>query len=158
MNKFKEVTLRINGKLYNFTLVTEDEKQLGAADLCEKYCPYSKMCINIPHPADMNNNHKHFVSFCNNINDYVEGKDKDPNLEYTSYPARGAIEELFKEMGSNMYKNITSGKNDLLIKVSDVIDSLCPDTCDLYDPKHTKCNSKNSYCILHILLKKDGKQ
>ena len=89
---------------------------------------------------------------CDNIRD-PKGRDDITFLDYcgemsdSMIPVEGTIEKV---MNVDILKMLV--EKDPEVKVSKVIDSICPGVCDFYDKSHCNCNSTNRTCILRNLL------
>lgn len=141
-----------------FAPITLDENTksniVGVA--CDKICPYGiKVCECLKDPMNPDDENRNFIDFCSNVGQFfVKDDDKDDtdtleNLTENYMPAEGTLEENLYDI-DNFFEKAIKEKN--LVKIGDVIDSVCPDACIFYNKEHSACTSTNEICMLHNLL------
>lgn len=119
---------------------------------CDTVCPYGgEICTRLPDPRNPSNPEVRFTDFCNSLGDSDEehGVEEDIELKKT-VPLDGEIERVFPDFPDII--KIVNEENPL-VRLGDVIDSVCEGGCEYYCPDHSKCNSSNSLCVLKELLK-----
>jgi hypothetical protein len=119
----------------------------GRKMACDTVCPYGgKLCSKLRDPSCSDDEESSFMDFCANLGDDDDAKNKDLQ---TYIPEAGTIEENLYDF-QNVYEVLI--KNNGYVRVTDVIDSVCSDTCPLYNKEHSKCSPKNNTCLLQDLL------
>lgn len=96
------------------------------------FCTYQNICDDISDPRGVDG--CTFLDYCSGLEDGL-------------VPMDGTIEKVMKvdTLGAMI-------KKDPEVKVSKVIDTVCPGLCDSYKKDHSECNSTNRTCILRSLL------
>lgn len=122
----------------------------GAQIVCTTACPYGvKVCSHLIDPRHPNDKLYSFQDFCCGI-----GRNEDAtteNEDELSYvPASGTLEANLYDV-SDCFQNLIS--ENKFVKVNEVIDAICQDTCPNWNKDHTECNTSNHMCILYDLFK-----
>lgn len=113
---------------------------------CDSICPYGgKVCQRFPDPRNPENSELTFCDFCSDL-----GEDEGKEELNSMVPLEGEIERAFPDF-PDIVKVIE--EEDPLVRVGDVIDSVCADGCDLYRSDHSECTSEYPLCILKGILK-----
>lgn len=151
MNKQKRVKIKTpNGDIYlTFKLHDDYNKDNGFISNVCLSCRYHHICDKIEDPRYPNNPDFRFIDLCGDIGDIIKennGEEDENGISNYLIPVEGTIENNI-----NLFQELI--KENPLIKLSNIIDSICPNWCSDYDPEHSKCNSKNNLCIMHDLFK-----
>lgn len=103
------------------------------------FCPYgsNSSCDNVEDPKGRKG--MTFLDYCNDLSE--EGKFKN------AVPLVGTIEKV---LGADLLQEAI--KKNPVVRVEQVIDTLCPNFCNEYEEGHSNCNSSNKLCILKKLL------
>lgn len=124
-------------------------------------CSYgTSICDNLSCPIDPNDENIRFSDFCTGLGsgEILKSDGTEETMDLSNYyPEEGTIE---KELGDIIDINGCSIKFGRQVKITEVIDCICPGGCDLYNKEHSQCTSSNHICILRDLLKtrSDGKE
>lgn len=133
-------------KFITFRPVTELPE--GKKIACDCVCPYGgKVCSRLKDPSAPDDPESTFMDFCANLGDDLDEKNR---VLATYMPSPGTLEENLPDW-NNVYNVLI--KENGYVRVTDVIDSACSDTCPMYDPEHSKCSPENRACLLQDLLK-----
>ena len=117
---------------------------------CDTVCPYGgKICRRLIDPRNPNDPNSDFMNFCSDLGEDENADPKDKVLQ-TYIPVKGTLEENLYDIG-NFYKTLIE-KNGF-VRITDVIDGVCSDTCPMWNKEHSKCSPSNGACILQDLLK-----
>lgn len=121
--------------------------------ICDVKCPYGEICGKLPDPRNPEDKDLCFIDFCNTLGE-DEGDDEKIS---TMVPNDGEMENLFKDEKDILQFIIESNP---VYKLSDIIDSCCPNICEYYNPDHTDCNIENKMCLIRGLFfkRKKGKK
>lgn len=166
MNKLRKVVVDTpKGKRFlTFRPIIETEEEIQSKDgtivrACDAggACPYGKIvCENLKDPRNPDDPEVNFMDFCANVGEYFvtePGEEKSDvkteDLSENYVPADGTLEENLFDI-DNYYQTLIEKKR--LVKISDVIDCFCPDTCPFYDKDHTQCTPTNEICTLLNLI------
>lgn len=144
MKKIKRVEVNTPKGTRLFTMrPTTDELEEGEL-FCDSICPYgANVCTRLPDPRYPENSDLCFCDFCDSLGE------TDASCS-SMVPLDGEIERVFPDF-PDIIKIL--GEEDPLIKVGEVIDSVCAGGCDLYNKDHSGCTAENSLCILKQILK-----
>ena len=112
--------------------------------VCEKSCPYSKICDKIPDPRNMKDKNLKFLDFCGEAED-----EKDNTSLGNMVPLEGTVEEFFKDY-PDIFQILI--KNNTMVGIKDIIHRVCSGWCESYNKELSNCNSSNSICWLQDLF------
>lgn len=120
--------------------------------ICETECPYYRCCRLFPNPEDPNDfKNSRFANFCVRLADRIEeGEDYRDIRNY--HPQAGTIENELGDIFPRILEVIQ--EENPIVRVSDVIDSVCKFQCDMWDEKHSQCGEGNAMCLLSDLFEK----
>lgn len=149
--------------IFEPTIWTEEEKKKAGGLACHGNCPYGcDLCMKIPCPLNYTEEDDPDIGSRFSVADICGALgDKNSKFlpskylkdEYRYYrPAPGTLEDNFpefQEIYDSIYKD---GKT--FFSLGEVIDTVCPDTCDLYCKDHSRCTTENGMCFLKDLLEK----
>jgi hypothetical protein len=85
------------------------------------------------------------MDFCN---DCVDNKDVDHNNSFV--PIEDSIQEFLDKEGYDLYQSVL--KYNPRVEIKTVIDKVCKDWCESYDPSYCNCRESNFTCILKNLF------
>ncbi len=112
--------------------------------MCTACCPYKDICERIPDPRNPEDKSLSFIDYCSSLNE------SDDEEYLNCVPVEGTIEKELRDIIPDIYQQIIKEEN--LVPVNKVIDSVCSGWCDLYSKDHTNCTSNNKLCILNSLF------
>lgn len=140
-------TIKVETSLGERNLSFYLEKREGDdSSMSCKYCPYLNVCNELPHP-EASHKGEAFTDFCWQISTGIEKKQL---VEGDYLPMPGTIEENLGDVADPFKKLATD--NNRYVKLSKVIDSVCADVCPVYNPEHSECSGRVSFCVLHSIL------
>lgn len=149
----KYIRISVNTEKGQRSLTFRPVDVTNATDLiCESDCPYKGVCDKIKDPRKDAEEGLTFLDFCSEIGTEEDGSIDENRINCV--PIEGTLET---ELG-----DIVSIWGDLIdknpyVKLSDVIDGVCPGWCDAYTPDHVNCKAGNGSCILRALYLKKKK-
>lgn len=116
--------------------------------VCDK-CPYYGKCDKFLNPETPDDKESSFQEFCADL-----GTLNESDEELKKYcPKEGTLEDNLSDL-PDVYEVLVKGGG--YVKLADVIDVVCKDTCPYWNSKHTDCKSTNNFCILEDLIKKSN--
>jgi hypothetical protein len=121
-------------------------------NLCDTKCPYGKnrLCDKLRDPRDPENKNACFMAFCQEIDPNTDLVTPDKNILMNNYiPVDMTIEDNLSDV-ADVYKDII--RVNPCVRITRVIDTICPDWCPDYCADHSNCTSKNMSCIMRGLL------
>ena len=148
MDKLRKIKIETpNGVRYlTFRPVVKLPEETKLA--CDSVCPIGgKICRKLRDPRNPEDKDSCFMDFCSNLG---EGDDKENGILMQYRPENGTVEENLYDI-DNVYDVLI--KNNGYVKITEVIDSVCKDTCPMWCADHSKCNVSNNMCLLQDLLK-----
>ena len=135
---------------------TEDSKEENEENsrrlfLSCQLCPYNKVCELIPNPDDPKDGDGSLAEFCsdNLVCDSDETFPDSNGREYDYIPVEGTWENNFPDLF--LMKNLV--KRDPLVRLSEVVNSVCADWCGSYKSDMSGCKNED-ICILKRLFEK----
>jgi hypothetical protein len=143
-NKFKRVKVVTEKGDRFITFKPVDLKDNLEELVCEKNCPYSKICDKIPDPRNMNDKNLKFLDFCGEAED-----ERDNTSLGNMVPLEGTVEEFFKDY-PDIFQILI--KNNTMVGIKDIIHRVCSGWCENYNKEMTNCKSTNSICWLQDLF------
>lgn len=133
---------------------------------CE-ICPYDKYCVHIPHPEEPDNKELSFQEFCGSVDrsliensiarnpDNGNGEEDMNEITSDAIPVEGTIEENLSDV---IEINQELLKKNPQVSLHKVIDTVCKDWCDKYEPSYCNCTANNASCMLCGLFKNSKKE
>lgn len=116
--------------------------------VCKTRCKHGKYCRVLPDPTDPENPKRKFSDFCGELGE--DGKQAEDFLNMI--PCDGCVEEVLMDVcGEDIVSRFI--KNNTVVPVKDVINTVCSSFCDEYSTDFCNCSSNNCSCILNSLLK-----
>jgi hypothetical protein len=90
------------------------------------------------------------MAFCQEIDPNTDLVTPDKNILMNNYiPVDMTIEDNLSDV-ADVYKDII--RVNPCVRITRVIDTICPDWCPDYCADHSNCTSKNMSCIMRGLL------
>lgn len=155
--KFKRVEINTpdGPKYLTYHLGENSIRPEEEISVCEVDCTYHNVCRWLPDPERLDDyDHFRFCDCCTRKGDLAE-TEEDREIRRMC-PLPGEIENVLGELGNPKIIDIILQKNPM-IYISDVIDGICADSCDMYTPEHTNCTKDNPMCFLQDLFSKSKK-
>ena len=123
--------------------------------VCE-ICPYDKYCEHIPDPEKPDDKEQSFQDFCGRVDQTLyNAAEKGQEFVSDVIPVDGTIEENLSDV---LELNQALIKKNPLVPLHKVIDTVCKDWCDKYEPSYCNCTADNASCLLCSLFKNPKKE
>lgn len=130
---------------YKPVVVDENKKEL----VCNE-CPYFRKCETIMNPEKPDDPESTFQEFCSEIGTSKDGEKVDTTL-MQCIPEEGTLEENLGDL-PDIYQHLIAKKG--YVKLENVIDCVCKESCPYWNEEHTECKTSNELCFLQDLIKK----
>lgn len=151
--KIKRVKINTPNGVRYLTYKPAVVNEENSKDLLCTQCSYYGKCDKFLNPETPDDKESSFQEFCSELGTPSEEGQK-VDIQLIDYiPEDGTLEENISDL-QDAYEVLI--KKNGYVKVTDVIDCVCKESCPLWNEEHTECKSSNEFCLLEDLIKKSN--
>lgn len=138
---------------YKPAIIRVDDEGNEIKELICNQCSYYKKCDKFLNPETPADKESSFQEFCSDLGTPTEGNSKIDTSLIDYIPVEGTLEENISDL-QDVYEVLI--KKNGFVKLVDIIDCVCKESCPYWNKEHTDCKSTNEFCLLEDLIKKSN--